>query len=207
MVAPIERTRKFIGSFDALVHVGANDGSEIEDYVASGVKSAILIEPVPAIFERLAERCAAVGYQCVQAVCTERDGEPVTLHLASNDAQSTSVLRPTGHLSVHRSISFDTTVPMNGTTLDSLLANIEQIDGRLMLVVDVQGFELAVLRGAEDTLSRTDAAWLELSHVDLYQGNALFTEVVQFMDEKGFKLVHLKMNHKMYGDGLFVRSK
>lgn len=206
MTAPIELARRFVGNFDALVHIGANDGAEIPAYLEYGVRRAVFVEPIPQVYEVLRGRCDEAGYVAIQALCTEKDGDQHEIHVASNRAQSSSVLAPTGHLTAHPGIAFQPPIPIEGISLETLVRRELGADKSLMLVIDVQGFELSVLRGAGSCMSSVKAAWIELSHVDLYSGNALFQEVVDYMNSMGMKLVILKMNTKMYGNGLFVRK-
>ena len=58
-----------------------------------------------------------------------------------------------------------------------------------LLKIDVQGFELEVLRGAGDRLALIDELFVECSFVELYQGQALADEIVCFLRSAGFRLV------------------
>lgn len=56
-----------------------------------------------------------------------------------------------------------------------------------LLKVDVQGFELAVLRGAGELLDRFDEVFVECSFVELYDGQALADEVIAFLLARGLR--------------------
>jgi hypothetical protein len=58
----------------------------------------------------------------------------------------------------------------------------------LVIKIDVQGGELEVLRGAEETLLSTDALLIECSFVELYAGQALAHEVIAHLASRGFRL-------------------
>jgi len=73
-------------------------------------------------------------------------------------------------------------------TLSDCLAG-DSIEGRALLKLDVQGYELTALRGCEDLLSRFDYVYVEASFIELYVGQALATEVIEYLFAKGFKLV------------------
>ena len=56
-----------------------------------------------------------------------------------------------------------------------------------LIKLDVQGAELDVLKGASQMLAeRTVAALIEVEFCELYSGQSLFSEVEQFMRDKGF---------------------
>ncbi len=60
--------------------------------------------------------------------------------------------------------------------------------GRALLKIDVQGFELEVLKSAEPLLSDFTQIYVEASFVPLYGGQAFADEVVAFLQGRGFAL-------------------
>ena len=58
-----------------------------------------------------------------------------------------------------------------------------------LLKIDVQGFELEVLKSAEPLLSRFLWIYAECSSVPLYEGQALADEVIQWLKARSFDLV------------------
>lgn len=71
-------------------------------------------------------------------------------------------------------------------TLDNLLP--EAPAAPVLLKIDVQGFELDVLRGAERTLGSIDTIFAECSFVELYEGQPLIGEIVEFLAGHDFSL-------------------
>jgi hypothetical protein len=57
-----------------------------------------------------------------------------------------------------------------------------------LLKIDTQGSELDVLRGAAELLARFQAVYCEVSFLELYAGQALASEVVAYLFERGFEL-------------------
>lgn len=55
-----------------------------------------------------------------------------------------------------------------------------------LLKLDVQGYELEVLRGAEESLSGVGAVLAELNLLDIHAGVPLFAELVRWLDDRGF---------------------
>lgn len=79
-------------------------------------------------------------------------------------------------------------VPM--TTLDGTMrasVGAEELNARpLLMKMDVQGFELEVLRGGMHTLARTGLLILETSLLPYNEGAPLLADVVAFMHAAGF---------------------
>lgn len=71
--------------------------------------------------------------------------------------------------------------------LDSFVSK-EQIKGVSLLKLDVQGFELEVLKGCNTLLDLFDMVYCECSFFELYKGQALAPEIIEFMANKGFVL-------------------
>ncbi|MVN20621.1 FkbM family methyltransferase [Mucilaginibacter arboris] len=73
------------------------------------------------------------------------------------------------------------------TTLDKLIANtpFAQPD---FIKIDTQGFELEILKGAEQTIQLAQFILLEVSMIDIYKDCPLAAEVMAFMQTKGFVL-------------------
>lgn len=81
------------------------------------------------------------------------------------------------------------------TTLDRFC--IEQnINGAYLLKIDVQGYELEVLKGATTILPRIDYVFVEAGMQRLYEGAPSFAEVCLFMESQGFHLMHLRAWHR-----------
>lgn len=57
-----------------------------------------------------------------------------------------------------------------------------------LLKIDVQGYELAVLEGAADSLDLVDEIFVECSFVELYTGQPLADAVICHLREAGFRL-------------------
>jgi len=104
----------------------------------------------------------------------------------------------------------DHTIEVQVTTLDEAVER--PIKRPCLLKIDVQGFELDVLRGGAETLREVDVAFVECSFVELYDGQALVDEVVPFMLEAGFhfagvyNLSYSTDGAAIQGDFLFQRA-
>lgn len=62
---------------------------------------------------------------------------------------------------------------------------------RALLKIDVQGYELEVLRGSESLLASIGAIYVECSFVELYKGQPLAHEVIDWLHQRGFVLARI----------------
>jgi hypothetical protein len=70
-------------------------------------------------------------------------------------------------------------------TLDNITAETS-LRSPLLLKLDVQGFELEVLKGASQTLALSEIVIMEASLLPYNDGSPLFAEVIAFMNKEGF---------------------
>ena len=73
-------------------------------------------------------------------------------------------------------------------TLDKLAVPYFRDDSVAFLKIDTQGYELEVLKGAGDTLSRIVGMQMELSLIPLYDGQKLMPEMLTEVANLGFEL-------------------
>ena len=87
----------------------------------------------------------------------------------------------------------------------------EALSERSLLKIDVQGYELEVLRGCERLLDRFSAVYVECSFVELYEGQSLAHEVIDWLHGRGFYLAQIGLvtfdpaGLSVQGDFLFLR--
>jgi len=70
------------------------------------------------------------------------------------------------------------------TTLDEAVTS--DSEGPVFLKLDVQGYELEVLRGGNNLLSKTEVVVLECSLIEYNTGAPLIADVISFMKDRGF---------------------
>jgi FkbM family methyltransferase len=172
-----------------VIDVGANRG-QFTLYALARFASAHIIafEPLPGARQHMMRLFEGEDrVEVVPLALGETEGE-VVMHLSARDDSSS--LLPIGGRQVS---NFPGTEEV-GTTradvrrLDKVLADRELMRPAL-LKVDVQGYELPVLRGAEKTLRSFDQILVEASFVELYEGQALFPDISRHLEAHGFGLV------------------
>jgi FkbM family methyltransferase len=146
----------------------------------------LMVEPLEAKQGILSRMCSEDGtIELRQTLLGSRVQKSVQFH--QNETAS-SVLREAGG-SVGSSIS----LPM--TTLDSLTAGTSY-EAADFLKLDVQGYELEVLRGGERSLTSVEAVLMEVNLIEIHVGVPLIDEVVVFMGQRGFRMYDVCTFHR-----------
>ena len=174
--------RGLFAGIDAIVDVGANIGQFA--YMISRVCPGIPVfslEPDPGCFAELERTFARFGIpgRCLQVAASDEPGE-ATLHVHA-DSVNNSLLE-----SGAAGAGPATGVPVRLARLDDLAGMLP--GGRLLLKLDVQGYEMHVLRSAEDLLKRCGAAIVEVSFEPAYRDAAGPAEVLAWFAARGFGL-------------------
>ncbi len=130
------------------------------------------------------------------------------MHLATR-ADSSSLLALGAKQKAIFSMDESSTLSVTVRRLDAVLA--EPLTRRSLLKIDVQGFELEVLKGAHQLLPQIDAVYVEASDVELYQGQALIAEIKSLLTEAGFRVVgsfnpQFHQGQRVQADWLFMQA-
>jgi FkbM family methyltransferase len=191
-----------------VLDVGANVGRYGRQLRDSGYTGRIVsCEPLSAAFAELA-RAAATDprWDVMQLALGDEDGD-ATLNVSTENVWSS--LLPRDDRATTRNLTYTSTETIRTARLDSL----EVLDGSpAWLKLDVQGFELHVLRGAPKTLEGIHAVECEMSVEPFYVGQPSIRDVVDALEDHGFGLVSVDngfvrgTGRAMWIDGVFVRQ-
>jgi FkbM family methyltransferase len=178
----------FPRAYNSVIDVGANRGQfalfALHRFPQASLTS---FEPLPTAHSKLH---AVVGqdarfrsHQC--AVGAEAGS--LSLNVTRSD-DSSSLLKPTAlQLRTFRDTGIVSSTQVDVVRLDDVIGP-DRLAEPFLLKIDVQGYELEVLRGAEQLLQRDGDVLVEASFAELYEGQALIDEVVVAMYASGYRL-------------------
>jgi len=185
-----------------VLHIGAHVGQELDKYQQSNLK-VIWIEGNPKIFDRLSKNVLAFKNQkVICALLGDRNAENVSFFETSNDGQSSSIFQTGSKL--------DSVIRNSATTfhkmvrLDQIISNNDLLEHDHW-VIDVQGAELLVLKGAGELIQNCKSLLIEVSRGDFFKNGSKFEDILDFLKEKGFKPI-LFPRDGFHGDAIFVRN-
>jgi len=179
----------FLKQVPGVIHVGANTGQERQYYASLGL-NVLWVEPIPAVFETLRSNIAGFANQsaCCHLLAAEH-GTEYTLHVANNEGASSSIFDFAKHVELWPEVQFTHDVQVTATTLAHLI-DVEGIDlrGYGALVLDTQGSELLVLKGAVSVLKQFRFVKAEVADFESYAGCCEMTGLTDFMCQQGFTI-------------------
>jgi FkbM family methyltransferase len=202
--------KKYLPAKPVIIDCGAHDGGdtvELADILKGEVHA---FEPVAEIYDRLLKYTAnCKNVHCYQVALSNKDGVQ-DFYLSEGEFEmsdmSSSLMEPKEHLVDHPGIQFKKKISVQSLTLDSWAAmnNIEKVD---MLWLDMQGFELNMLKASERILPTVKVIYTEVSLKETYKGVPLYPEYKQYLEAQGFKVLMEEINiYPDMGNVLFVRN-
>lgn len=178
---------------DVVLDVGANAGLYGREVREIGYRGRIVsFEPLSTAYAALAQAAARDGaWEAVNAALGAAPGQ-AELHVSANSWSSSLHPMLDTHLHAAPDSRYVGRQAVRMETLDAEWSRWVRPGERVWLKVDTQGHERDVLAGAEASLPRIETVEIEMSPVGLYAGEALFTEMFDWLVARGFACVHLQ---------------
>lgn len=187
-----------------IIHIGAHRGWEVKEYIENGYQDIILFEPLSENFRILEENFKNVNANIsAYQVALGNEEKNIAMYLSDNDLLSSSVLKPKVHLQLHPTVRFPTTEEVEMKRLDSFSEETQKFN---FINMDVQGYELEVLKGGVETLKHIDYVYCEVNRDELYEGNVFIEDLDEFLSEYKMERVETDWAGTLWGDALYIRK-
>lgn len=203
-------------SIDCLLDCGANQGQFVETLHKSGWSGRVhSFEPQSAAFAGLQKRASGNSAWSVHRIALGAENGETTIRLAGNSLSSSLLEFSPEFVELRPDAGPVGEEVVTVRRLDDYLreSGIE-LSGRVMLKLDVQGFEISVLEGAVHSLDHVALIQCELALVPSYIGAPTFVETRDYLKKRGFVLAHLMDGHSDHLtyelreiDGMFVNPR
>ena len=211
----IENNFRWLKDFDikTIIDIGANEGQFAKKILTIFPDANLhCVEPLPDVYKKLCFNFKDLknffGYNVGLG---EKEEER---EIYNNEYSPSSSLLEMEDL--HKT-NFEFAVEVKSTQipirrLDDLL--LGKITVPLLVKIDVQGYELHVLAGGEDTIRQADIIIIEVSFYELYKGQPLFNDIYEYFNKIGFRymgnieqLLAPTNQRVLQADAVFINSK
>jgi FkbM family methyltransferase len=202
MLVPAEELKKYWGVHpSSLVHVGAHNAEELEQYENVGWNQVTWIEAQPSKIEGLKNKIPK-HHKLIHAAVWHKDGESLNLNIMTN-TESTSLFQLGTHAIEHPTVELSEIIQVSTTTLGTLLKDYTAPE---LIALDIQGAELNALRGFGNRISEVKWIYCEVNREELYEGCCLISDLDEYLKDRGFKRAVTKWTEHGWGDALYVNS-
>jgi FkbM family methyltransferase len=180
-------------AINTIIDVGANEGQFVIKLISNGfIGNVISFEPLSSAHNKLlkmkkkfinkvnwvVENRVAIGSKDIDSI----------INISSN-SESSSILKI---------LPSHTNLKPNSVTIGNEFVEIRKLDNYMNLItqyrksyllkIDTQGYEMEVLKGSSKILDIIDSLLIEVSLIELYEGQELFIDILEFLKKKNFKI-------------------
>jgi FkbM family methyltransferase len=199
-----ELHRKYNMKIHGVIHIGAHFGEEQNIYKLLNINKISYFEPVGKTFKKLKERVGNNANLFNYALGNEN--KEIEMYVEEADAYGcSSLLKPSDN---YKNVKFNYGEIVQMKRLDDIEFDFNDYN---FMNIDVQGYELEVLKGSVKTLEHMDYIMSEinrnipekpLEYINCVEINKL----VEFLSSLGFQLVEQNWAGISWGDGFFIRK-
>ena len=188
-------------------HIGANVGEERDWYITRGFTKVYWFEPNKAVFDKLVNNIKPYPNHMAINIGIHDTLKQATLHIASNEGQSSSILELGLHATYHPKVHYIADQLIKLERMDDFISKFKlDIKNFNFLNVDVQGVELNVIKSFGKLIDKLDYIYAEVNEAELYKGCALVGEIDEYLPTYNFIRIATHMTRNQWGDGFYIKK-
>jgi FkbM family methyltransferase len=189
-----------------ILHIGAHEAEELDEYMGSGVAGSQpirWIEANPELANNLMKNLDPKNNIVINAAVWDIDGEKISFNITSAPASS-SLLDFGTHAEKYPDIEVVRKVEVTTRRVDSIFSAEDSFD---FAVLDIQGAESRALAGFGKLIEKINWIYLEVAKTEIYVGSGTVRDLDRQLNELGFARVITFWQRKLgWGDALYIRK-
>ena len=196
-----ELLKKYDLKVYGILHIGAHNCEENEQYKNGGCSNVIWIEANTELCKKN-KHLNVLNY-----LVTDKDDEEVQFKI-TNNGQSSSIYDFGTHKKLFPGINFIKEELKKTATVKKIYCenNISPSYANF-LNIDIQGAELLALKGMGELLDNFDYLYLEVNDDYVYKNCCLVSEIDEYVSRYNFKRVETKWHlNQKWGDAFYIKS-
>lgn len=199
-----------------VIDVGANCGQYASGLRELGYTGKISsFEPQSGAFLKLQQKAAHDPNCDVYPFALGQNEENANIHITQNSFSSSILPMTELHAANVHHIQTVKTESILVRKLDQVFSDLVEPSETVLLKIDTQGYEKEVLLGGLNSIQQITLLQLEMSLFQLYSGETLFRDMLNFLHSLHFRLYALEgdnLSDKKTGqllqiDGIFINTQ
>lgn len=213
----LRRRQKLLKHFNInkILDVGANSGQYALGIRKIGFKGNIVsFEPVGYVFDKLRKIAIKDPKWEVHNIALGDKKENLEINISQNTFSSSILNMMPEHLKSAPEAIYLEKETISVDKLDNLFSSLISPNDVVLLKLDVQGFEKNVLEGAKESLKNISGVQVEMSVIEMYEGELTYLEMIDYLAKHGFSLYSLEngfFNNEtgqlLQVDGIFFKNR
>ena len=200
---------------DTVVDIGANVGQFGEKLIEGGFKGKMIsFEPLSKCHAKLKEKASSYPkWEIYDRVAIGAENGETEINITSNTVSSSLLEIKEVHTRAEAASAYVGKEKIKVVRLDDIASSIG-IENKYFVKIDVQGFEMEVLKGGKNTIAGATLVSIEMSLIPVYEnGGILFKNIIELMEQNNFYLFGIqtafvdKQTGQVYQvDGIFAKN-
>lgn len=172
---------------ETILDIGANVGKfALMMNKILGNKTIYCFEPLKDCFEHLVNNTKHIdNIQCFN-IGLGSNNKTVTIYHNEFSPSSSLLEMSTLHKQAFPYTKNSVEEEVKIVSLDEMQSELE-LNKKILLKIDVQGYELEVLKGADELIRQVDLVIVETSYVELYKDQPLYDDIYQYFLTRKFQ--------------------
>jgi FkbM family methyltransferase len=199
----IKRIQSSGANANLILDVGSYDGTSAR-FFAKHLKDVEIVgfEPNPSSCLNAKSKNGFNGRIVYENYALDKENGQLDFYVADNSVSSS--LNP---INSNHQFKLEKVIKVKVMPLDEFIKEDKEV---LLLKIDTQGRELAVLSGSKKVLKKTRLVLVEMDNHRYYEGGCLYNEVDGFLRDNGFKLHTIISGYTTTGlteyDAIYINS-
>ena len=173
-----------------ILDVGANNGQFVEQLRFYGYKEDIIsFEPLLSAHEKLKKNSKKDDrWRVFKPVALGNKNRKNSINISKNSVSSSILNISQTHIDNAPDSIFVEKQSIDERKLEDIFFELDVENKKVFLKIDTQGYEYQILEGSKNILNKIEGILVEVSLIELYEGQKKWLDVIKFIENNGFKL-------------------
>jgi FkbM family methyltransferase len=193
-------------NINSIIDVGASEGgfaSKARE-LFRGAK-IYSFEPIPSSYKTLTKKFKSdKNFKAFNIALGNTVGQ-LEFHLNEHIGASSFLKTSNLHVDAHPYTKNYSKIKVASDKMDNLV-EASELTQNVILKLDVQGYEIEVLKGAEGLLKHVKFIYSEVCFNKLYEEQPLFDEIINFLRERGYRIAGVENISQSLKNGMFLNA-
>jgi FkbM family methyltransferase len=194
--------KKYNIKFYGVLHVGAHECEEINDYEQYLPRNKIVW--IEALIDKVV-LCKNVFPGILIEHAAVSDNREIVKFNRSNNGQSSSILEFGLHKQFHPDVNFVEHFYIQTSLLQNIIPLYNDLHFNF-INLDIQGCELKALKGMGNYLHFVDYIYTEVNTSYVYDGCCLIEDIDRYLTQFGFVRTETNMTMCQWGDSFYINT-
>lgn len=206
MLIPFKYLILFPIQVKGIIHIGAHELEELNQYLGKNIRRIIWIEANPQKYDFLKKKLSYYEQMDLGEFAAGSSEKKLTLNI-SNNGESSSFLELGTHKYSYPKINYVSKEEVDVIPVDKWIQKNKKSRRNYNFInIDIQGYELEALKGMKKQLSFADYVYLEVNYDEVYKKCPRLKDIDLFLRKFKFKRVGMLKTNQGWGDAIYTKK-